>query len=58
MTAVTGRPTPDQAGYESYGGSYLAQITENAKPGELDLETADVARIRKDLNGLGEPISA
>ncbi len=38
------------------GGRNLTQVTENAKAGELDLETADLARVRKDVIGLGEPM--
>ncbi len=38
------------------GGRNLAQVTENAKAGELNLETADLARIRKDVIALGEPV--
>ena len=37
------------------GGRNLAQVTENAKAGELTLETADLARIRQDVIALGEP---
>jgi len=37
------------------GGRNLAQVTENAKAGELTLDTADLARIRKDVVALGEP---
>jgi methylglyoxal reductase len=40
------------------GGRNLAQVTENAKAGELNLETVDVARIRKDVIALGEPVKA
>ena len=38
------------------GGRNLAQVTENAKAGELNMETAEVARIRKDVVALGEPV--
>lgn len=38
------------------GGRNLAQVTENAKAGELNLEAADLARIRKDVIALGEPV--
>ena len=38
------------------GGRNLAQVTENAKAGELNLEPADLARIRKDVVALGEPV--
>jgi aryl-alcohol dehydrogenase-like predicted oxidoreductase len=37
------------------GGRNLAQVADNAKAGELDLETADLTRIRKDVLALGEP---
>lgn len=37
------------------GGRNLAQAIENAKAVELDLETADLARVRKDVIALGEP---
>jgi len=40
------------------GGRNIAQVTENAKAGELNLETADLARIRKDVIALGEPTKA
>ena len=40
------------------GGRNLAQATENAKAGELKLEAADLARIRKDVMALGEPVKA
>ena len=40
------------------GGRNLAQVTENAKAGELTLEAADLARIRKDVIALGEPAQA
>lgn len=40
------------------GGRNLAQVTENAKAGELNLETTDVARICKDVIALGEPIKS
>ena len=40
------------------GGRNLAQVTENAKAGELNLETTDLARIRKDVIALGEPVKA
>ena len=38
------------------GGRNIAQVTENAKAGELNLETADLARIHKDVMALGEPV--
>jgi hypothetical protein len=37
------------------GGRNTAQVTENAKAGELNLQTTDLARIRKDVIALGEP---
>ena len=40
------------------GGRNIAQVTENAKAGELNLETADLARIRKDVIALGEPVKS
>ena len=40
------------------GGRTLAQATENAQGGELNLETADLARIRQDVIALGEPVKA
>jgi len=40
------------------GGRNIGQVTENAKAGELNLETADLARIRNDVIGLGEPVKA
>jgi methylglyoxal reductase len=40
------------------GGRNITQVTENAKAGELNLETADLARIRKDVMALGEPVKA
>lgn len=38
------------------GGRNIAQVTENAKAGELNLEAADLTRIRKDVIALGEPV--
>jgi len=38
------------------GGRTLAQATENAQAGALELEVADVARIRNDVVALGEPV--
>jgi len=38
------------------GGRNHPQVTENAKAGELSLEVADVALIRKDVIALGEPV--
>ncbi|HOX58159.1 MAG TPA: aldo/keto reductase [Candidatus Paceibacterota bacterium] len=40
------------------GGRNINQVTENAKAGELTLETADLARIRQDVVALGEPAKA
>ena len=40
------------------GGRNLQQVTENAKPGELTLESADLERIRRDVVNLGEPAKA
>ncbi len=40
------------------GGRNIGQVAENAKAGELNLETADLARIRNDVIGLGEPVKA
>ncbi len=37
------------------GGRNIAQVTENAKAGELTLDAADLARIREDVIALGEP---
>ena len=37
------------------GGRNLAQVSENAKAGDLTLETADLARIRRDVIALGAP---
>ena len=38
------------------GGRTLAQATENAQAGALELQAADLARIRKDVMALGEPV--
>ncbi|MBP9902952.1 MAG: aldo/keto reductase, partial [Verrucomicrobia bacterium] len=38
------------------GGRTLAQATENAKAGALELEATDLARIRNDVVALGEPV--
>jgi aryl-alcohol dehydrogenase-like predicted oxidoreductase len=38
------------------GGRTLAQATENAQAGALELEAADLARIRSDVVALGEPV--
>jgi len=40
------------------GARNLTQLSENVKAGELDLEPADLMRIRKDVTALGEPIKA
>ncbi|HRT09427.1 MAG TPA: aldo/keto reductase [Candidatus Paceibacterota bacterium] len=40
------------------GGRNLAQVSENAKAGDLTLEAADLARIRKDVIALGAPAKA
>ena len=40
------------------GGRTLAQATENAQAGALELEAADLARIRNDVVALGEPVKA
>jgi len=40
------------------GGRNLAQVTENAKAGELTIEPADLARIRQDVVALGQPAKA
>lgn len=40
------------------GGRNLAQVSENAKAGDLTLETADLARIRRDVIALGAPAKA
>lgn len=40
------------------GGRNLAQVTENAKAGELNLEKTDLARIRKGVIALGEPLKS
>ena len=37
------------------GGRNLAQVTENARAGELKLAVADIKRIRDDVLALGEP---
>jgi methylglyoxal reductase len=37
------------------GGRNLAQVTENARAGELTLAAEDLARIRRDVIALGEP---
>lgn len=39
------------------GKRNLAHVTQNAKAGELNLEIADVARIRKDVIALGETLN-
>jgi methylglyoxal reductase len=40
------------------GGRNLAQVTENAKAGELTMDPEDLARIRRDVVALGEPSKA
>jgi len=40
------------------GARNLTQLSENAKAGELELEAADLTRIRKDVSALGEPVKA
>lgn len=40
------------------GGRNLAQVTENAKAGELTMDPEDLARIRRDVVALGEPAKA
>lgn len=40
------------------GGRNLAQVSENAKAGDLTLEAGDLARIRKDVIALGAPAKA
>jgi methylglyoxal reductase len=40
------------------GGRNIAQVTENARAGELKLAPADIKRIREDVIGLGEPAPA
>lgn len=40
------------------GGRNVAQVTENARGGELTLEPADLQRIRADVEALGEPVRA
>jgi aryl-alcohol dehydrogenase-like predicted oxidoreductase len=37
------------------GGRTIAQVTENARAGELKLAPADIERIRADVLALGEP---
>jgi methylglyoxal reductase len=37
------------------GGRTVAQVTENARAGELKLESADLVRIRQDVEALGTP---
>lgn len=37
------------------GGRTLNQVLENAKAGDLTLESADLAQIRSDVTGLGQP---
>jgi methylglyoxal reductase len=40
------------------GGRNIAQVTDNAKAAQLNLETADLTRIRQDVLALGEPAKA
>lgn len=40
------------------GGRTVGQVRENARGGELTLEPADVARMRRDVLELGEPVAA
>jgi methylglyoxal reductase len=40
------------------GGRNIAQVTENARAGELKLAPADIKRIREDVVALGEPAPA
>ncbi len=40
------------------GGRNFQQVSENVLAGELDLEAADVERIRRELVALGEPVKA
>jgi methylglyoxal reductase len=40
------------------GGRTVAQVTENAKAGGLEIEPADILRMRKDVLALGEPAKA
>ena len=40
------------------GGRSVAQVTENARAGDLVLEAADLARIRADVMALGTPLQA
>jgi len=40
------------------GARNITQLSENAKAGEMELEPADLARIRKDVTALGEPTKA
>jgi hypothetical protein len=42
------------AAQNQLGGRNTGHVTENAKAGELNLETADLARIRQDVLALGE----
>jgi methylglyoxal reductase len=38
------------------GGRNLQQVTENARAGDLALAAADLARMRRDVEALGEPV--
>ena len=40
------------------GARNHTQLSENAKAGELELQPADLMRIRKDVTALGEPVKA
>jgi aryl-alcohol dehydrogenase-like predicted oxidoreductase len=40
------------------GGRNLQQVTDNARAGDLNLEAADLERIRRDVVNLGEPAKA
>lgn len=54
---TSGRPAAI-VGLDAWGlgrGWNLGPVTENAKAGGLDLDTADLARIRKDVLAPGEP---
>ena len=40
------------------GGRNIAQVTDNAKAGDIKLTAADVKRIRRDVIALGEPVKS
>jgi methylglyoxal reductase len=40
------------------GGRTVAQVIENARGGELSLESDDIKRMRREVNALGEPENA